>query len=111
MATEATGVTTQLTTTPVALVTAGANESCVITSVIAMNIDTTSRFVTLYQVPSAGSATTSNQMTVQTVFRGQSVTVPVGAVVLAAGAALYAEADANTAVNLSVNYYRSDQQA
>jgi hypothetical protein len=111
MATQATGVTTQLTTTAVALVTAGANESCVITSVVAMNIDTTSRFVTLYQVPSAGSATTANQMTVQTVFRGQSVTVPVGAVVLANGAALYAKADANTAVNLSVNYYRSDQQA
>jgi hypothetical protein len=111
MATEATGVTTQLTTTAVALVTAGANESCVITSVIAMNIDTTSRIVTLYQVPAAGSATTANQMTVQTVFRGQSVTVPVGAVILAAGAALYAKADANTAVNLSVNYYRSDQQA
>jgi hypothetical protein len=50
-------------------------------------------------------------MTVQTVFRGQSVTVPVGAVVLANGAALYAKADANTAVNLSVNFYRSDQQA
>ena len=63
MATEATGVTTQLTTTAVALVTAGANESCVITSVIAMNIDTTSRIVTLYQVPAAGSATTANQMT------------------------------------------------
>lgn len=111
MATEATGVTTVLTATPVALVTAGANESCVITSVIAMNTDTTTRYVTLYQVPSAGSASATNQMTVQTVFRGQSTTVPVGAVVVSNGAALYAEADVTSVVNLSVNYYRSDQQA
>lgn len=111
MATEATGVTTVLTTTPAALVTAGPSESCVITSVIAMNTDTTTRYVTLYQVPSGDTADATNQMTVQTVFRGQSTTVPVGAVVVSAGAAIYAEADAGSVVNLSVNYYRSDQQA
>lgn len=110
MATEATGTTTVLTTTPVAVATAGTNEAIVLTNVIAMNTDTESRVVSLYQVPSGGSATSSNLMTTQSVFRNQSTTIPVGAVVVSNGAAIYAECDDTSVVNLSVNFYRTDQQ-
>lgn len=114
MATRATGVTSALSTTATAKLTAGANEAIVFTNVTAMNTDTAagaSRVVTFYQVPSGGSATSANQCLVQSVFAGQSVTIPAGAFVIANGAALYAKVDSGTSVNLSLNYYTTDQQA
>ena len=110
MATRATGVTSGLTTTPTAKVTAGANEAVVFTNVTVMNLDTTSRVVTFYQVPSGGSATSSNQCLTQSVLTGQSASIPVGAFVVANGAALYVAIDSGTSVNISLNYYTTDQQ-
>lgn len=110
MATRATGVTTALSTTATAKATAGANEAIVFTNVTVMNNDTTARVVTFYQVASGGSATSANQCLVQSVFAGQSTTIPAGAFVVANGAALYVKIDSGTSVNLSLNYYTTDQQ-
>lgn len=111
MATRATGVTDDLTTTATAVLTAGPNEAIVFTNVIAMNRDSTARVVTLYQVPSAGSAGATNQIITQSVYAGQSTSIPIGAVVIANGASLHAMIDSGTSVNLSLNYYTTDQQA
>lgn len=111
MATVIRGATTALSTTATAKLTAGANEAVTFTNVSVMNNDTTSRLVTFYQVPSGGSATSSNQCLVQTVFAGQSTTVPAGAVNVANGAALYVKIDSGTSVNLMLNYFITDQQA
>lgn len=109
MATKGTGVTTVLTTSPVALATAGANE--LITSVRGqiMNTDTVARLVTVYQVASGGAATDSNKMHVQTVYAGQSTSLDFAGTMVAAGAALYFKADAGAVVNVSLNIFRSDQ--
>lgn len=112
MATQATGfVSASLPATPTLLVEAGANESVLFTTVIALNTGTTSRLITLYQVADGGTAGATNVFLKQTVFAGQSVTVPIGALIVSAGASLYAQADVTSVVNLSVNFYRSDQQA
>ncbi len=111
MATRATGETSGLTATAVNQVAAGANEAIVFTNVTLMNLDTTARVVTFYQVASGGSATSANQCLVQSVFAGQSTTVPVGAFVIANGASLWAKTDSGTSVNLSLNFYTTDQQA
>jgi hypothetical protein len=111
MATTARGVTSALSGTAASKVAAGANEAIVFTNVSLMNLDTTSRLVTFYQVASGGSATTANQCLVQSVITGQSTTVPAGAFVIANGASLWAKTDSGTSVNLSLNYYTTDQQA
>jgi hypothetical protein len=92
MATRGTGVATVLTATSVALATAGAK-----------------RLVTVHQVASGGSATTSNQVHVQTVYAGQSTSLDIAGMMAAAGAALYFKADVGSVVNLSLNVFRSDQ--
>lgn len=112
MATEAQGfVQASLPATPTEIVTAGANEQILFTTLIAFNADTESRLLTLYQVADGDTPDATNVFLKQTIYRGQSVTVPAGALIVAAGAGLYAEADVTSVVNLSVNYYRSDQQA
>jgi hypothetical protein len=112
MATRATGaVSASISTTAAAVVTAGANEAVLITTIIAYNADTQARLLTLYQVPSAGSAGASTLFLKQTVYAGQSATIPVGALIVSNGASLQAQCDANSVLNLSVNFYRTDQQA
>lgn len=112
MATQAVGaVSASIPATATQVVTSGANEQVLLTTVIAYNSDTVSRLLTLYQVASGGSAGASNVFLKQTIYRGQSVTIPVGALVVANGASLYAQCDAASVLNLSINYYRSDQQA
>lgn len=112
MATQAVGaVSASVPTSATQIVAAGANEQILFTTLIAYNSDTQSRLLTLYQVASGGSAGSSNVFLKQTVYRGQSVTIPVGALVVANGASLWAQCDASSVLNLSVNYYRSDQQA
>lgn len=112
MATEANGfVQASIAATPTEVISAGANESVLLTTVIDYNADTESRLLTLYQVADGDAADASNVFLKQTVYRGQSVTVPIGALIVANGGALFADADVAAMVNLSVNYYRSDQQA
>jgi len=111
MATRATGATAALTTTATSVLAAGVNEAIVFTNVIAMNRDTTARVVTLYQVPSGGVSGVTNQLLTQSVYAGQSQSISIGAVVIANGASLHAKIDSGTSVNLSLNYYTTDQQA
>lgn len=109
MATRGTGVATVLTTSSVALATAGANELVTVVRAQVQNIDTVARLVTVHQVASGGSATDSNKVHVQTVYAGQSTSLDIAGTMVASGAALYFKADANSAVNLSLNLFRSDQ--
>jgi phage-related protein len=109
MATRGTGVATVLTATSVALVTAGANELVTVVRAQVQNTDTVARLVTVHQVASGGSATTSNQVHVQTVYAGQSTSLDIAGMMAAAGAALYFKADVGSVVNLSLNVFRSDQ--
>lgn len=109
MATQGSGVTTVLTTSPVALMTAGANELITGVRLQITNRDTVARLVTVYQVPSGGSATDSNIAHKQTVYAGQSTSVDMAGMMAANGASLHFKADAGSVVNLSVNQFRSDQ--
>lgn len=110
MATRGTGTATVLTTTAVALATAGANELLTVVQAKVQNIDTVARLVTVYQVPSAGAAGDTNKVHVQTVYAGQSTSLDIAGLMAANGTALYFKADANSVVNLSLNMFRSDQQ-
>ena len=110
MATRGTGAATTLTTSSTAVLTAGANELVTVVRAQVQNIDTVARLVTIHQVPSGGSATNANQVHTQTVYAGQSTSLDIAGMMVAAGAALYAKADANSVVNLSLNVFRSDQQ-
>jgi hypothetical protein len=109
MATRGTGVATLLTATSVALATAGANELVTVVRAQVQNTDTVARLVTVHQVAPSGSATTSNQVHVQTVYAGQSTSLDIAGMMVAAGAALYFKADVGSVVNLSLNVFRSDQ--
>jgi hypothetical protein len=109
MATRGTGVATVLTATSVALATAGANELVTVVRAQVQNTDTVARLVTVHQVAPSGSATTSNQVHVQTVYAGQSTSLDIAGMMVAAGAALYFKADVGSVVNLSLNVFRSDQ--
>jgi len=109
MATRGTGVATVLTATSVALATAGANELVTVVRAQVQNTDTVARLVTVHQVAVSGSATTSNQVHVQTVYAGQSTSLDIAGMMVAAGAALYFKADVGSVVNLSLNVFRSDQ--
>lgn len=111
MATQGTGLPVTLTTTAAAITTAGANELVTIVRIQAYNADTVSRLVTIYQVPSGGTAGASNLVHTQTVYRGASTSIDVAGLMAAAGATIQAKADANSVVNLSVNQFRSDQAA
>ena len=112
MATNASGfVSASIPTSATSMVSSGANETVLFTTVIAYNSDSTSRLLTLYQVPSGGTPGASNVFLKQTIYRTQSVTIPVGALIVANGASLYAQCDAGSVLNLSINFYRSDQLA
>ena len=110
MATRGTGAATLLTTSAVALATAGANELVTIVRAQVQNIDTVARLVTVYQVPSAGSATDATKVHVQTVYAGQSTSLDIAGMMAANGASLHFKTDAADVVNLSLNLFRSDQQ-
>jgi hypothetical protein len=91
------------------LATAGANELVTVVRAQVQNTDTVARLVTVHQVAPSGSATTSNQVHVQTVYAGQSTSLDIAGMMVAAGAALYFKADVGAVVNLSLNVFRSDQ--
>lgn len=110
MATSGSGATTVLTTSAVALATAGANELVTVVRGQVQNIDTVSRLVTVYQVPSGGTAGDTNKVHTQTVYAGQSTSLDIAGMMVAAGATLQFKADAGAVVNLSLNLFRSDQQ-
>lgn len=110
MATRGTGVTTTLTTISAAQATAGANELVTVVRAQVQNIDAVSRLVTIHQVPSGGTATDANKAHTQTVYAGQSTSLDIAGMMVAAGAAIFAKADAASVVNLSLNIFRSDQQ-
>lgn len=109
MATRGTGVATVLTTSSVALATAGANELVTVVRGQVQNIDTVARLITVHQVASGGTATNSNQIHAQTVYAGQSTSLDIAGTMVAAGAMLQFKADAASVVNLSLNLFRSDQ--
>lgn len=109
MATSGNGAVTVLTTAAVALATAGANELVTIVRAQVQNIDTASRLVTVYQVPSGGTAGDTNKVHTQTVYAGQSTSLDIAGMMVAAGATLQFKADAGSVVNLSLNIFRSDQ--
>lgn len=110
MATSGSGVTTVLTTSSVALATAGANELVTVVRAQVQNIDTVGRLVTVHQVASGGSPTDANKVHTQTVYAGQSTSLDIAGMMVAAGASLQFKADAGAVVNLSLNLFRSDQQ-
>lgn len=110
MATSGSGVTTVLTTSSVALVTAGTNELVTVVRAQVQNIDTVARLVTVHQVPAAGTAADTNKVHTQTVYAGQSTSLDIAGMMVAAGAMLQFKADAGSVVNLSLNLFRSDQQ-
>lgn len=112
MATQGSGTPSVLTTSAAAVVTAGANELVTVVRAQVQNVDTTSRLVTVYQVPSAGSASdTTNKVHTQTVYAGQSTSLDIAGMMVEAGKSLQMKADANSVVILSLNVFRSDQQA
>lgn len=110
MATRGTGTATVLTTSAVALATAGANELVTVVRAQVQNIDTVARLVTVYQVASGGTAGDTNKVHVQTVYAGQSTSLDIAGMMVAAGATLQFKTDASAVVNLSLNLFRSDQQ-
>jgi hypothetical protein len=111
MATQGSGTPSVLTATAAAVVTAGDNELVTVVRAQVQNIDTESRLVTIYQVPDGGSASdTTNKVHTQTVYTGQSTSLDIAGMMVAAGSALYAKADAADKVILSLNLFRSDQQ-
>lgn len=111
MATQGSGSTTTLSDTAAAVVTAGDNELVTVVRAQVYNADTQARLVTIHQVASGGSATSGNIAHTQTVYAGQSTTLDIAGLMVAAGAAVYAKADAASVVNLSLSVFRSDQQS
>lgn len=111
MATIGSGAITVLAATTAAVATAGANELITIVNARVQNNDTVSRLVTVYQVPSGGFVSDANKAHTQTVYAGQATSLDIAGMMVAAGASLHAKADAGSVVNLSLNLFRSDQQA
>jgi len=109
MATTGSGTPFTLTTTPVAVLSAGANELVIITRLQAYNSDTTSRVVTLHQVPSGGSVGATTKVHVQTVYAGQSTSIDFAGAITNNGGSIYASADVTSVVVLSANAFLSDQ--
>lgn len=111
MANQGSGLPVVLGTTAAAIATSGANELITIVRAQVQNIDTVARLVTIYQVPSAGSVSdTTNKVHTQTVYAGQSTSLDIAGMMVAAGATLQAKADAANVVILSLNTIRTDQQ-
>lgn len=109
MATENIGGAFPLTTTAQTVLSTGANEAAVVVRINADNTDTVARLVTLYQVPDAGTAGSTNQIHRQTVYAGQSSAIDIAGLILSGGQTLQAKIDSGTSVVASVNAIKSDQ--
>jgi hypothetical protein len=109
MATAGFGAPVVLTDTAAEILASGANELVIITKLTARNTDTETRVVTLYQVPDGDAADATTEVLAQTVYAGQTANIDFAAAMLNNGGALWAKADVTSVVNLSANYFKSDQ--
>lgn len=92
---------TQLTNSAASIYTVPVNGQAVIRRAVFTNVDTVPRLLTVHRVPNGGSALAAN-MVVQArrLTPGESyVAVELANMVLNGGEAIYALADANTAIN------------
>lgn len=111
MATKGSGAPTVLGTVAAAVATAGANELVTIVRAHVQNIGAAARLVTVYQVPSGGAVSdTTNKAHTQTIYTGQSGSLDISGMMVAAGSSLWMKADVASEVILSLNLFRSDQQ-
>lgn len=110
MALKKLGATSALASSAASMLAAGTNEALTVSKVLACNTDTVGRTITMYQVPSAGSAGAGNTiLSAYPIAAGSTIVLPVSSVFVSNGGSIWAKQDSGTTVNLSINYTREEQ--
>jgi hypothetical protein len=98
----------QLATTAGTVITTGSADQALILKASAYNADTVSHTVTLYRVPSGGTAGATNILLgAYPLGAGETVVLPISGQAIIGGASLQALASAASEVNLSLSWTQS----
>lgn len=94
-----------LLSTPISVASADPSGQARINKATALNRDSVTRYLTVWRVPAA-SAPTDDDLVIQAsaILPGDTRVLPLSGFSLVNGGALYAKADADSVINLSLSY-------